>query len=166
MEIEKIRGLLARLFLSRISVRSAALPKRTVKTSTCRRNPAVRAVPLLAPPEVYPAFPRERKNGVVVRSGNKELKSISVKGGAVSLGGGRAPGVHGHPLGTYRLGPPGSIPPLTVSLRRGHERIASLPHERVSRLSQIKKRPSALKADEIPWLFFILSFRIISRKVF
>jgi hypothetical protein len=154
MKIEKIRGLLARLFLSRITVRSAAIPKRTAEIYTCRRTLAVRPLPLLGPPEVLSGFPKERKNGVVVRSGNKGLRSISVKGGAVRLLEGRVPGVHGHLLGRNRLGPPGSIAPLTVSLRRGCDRIAALPQERVSRLSQIKHRPSALRADEIPLALF------------
>ncbi len=154
MKIERIRSALARLFLSRITVRSAAVPERRAEIHSCRRALAVRPLPLLGGPQIFSGFPKERKNGVVVRSGNKELRSISVKGGEVRLLGGRAPGVHGHPLGTYRLGPPGSIAPLRVSHRRGYERIAALPQERASRLSQIRRRPSALRADEIPLALF------------
>lgn len=154
MEIEKIRSSLARLFLSRITVRSAAIPEITAKISTCRRNLAVRSVPLLPPPDVFSAVPKERKHGVVVRSGNKQLRNIFVKGGVVRLLQGKTPGVHGHLLGTNRMGPPGSIAPLSVSSRRGYDRMASLPQERVSRLSQIKHRPSALRTGEIPLALF------------
>ena len=154
MEIEKIRSLLAGLFLSRITVRSAVIPERAARISAPRRDLAVRSVQLISPPGVFPGFPKERKNGVAVRSGKKQLRKIFVKGGVVRLLEGKTPGVHGHLLGTNRMGPPGSIAPLSVSSGRGYDRIASLPHERESRLSQIKRRPSALRAGEIPLALF------------
>ncbi len=138
------------MFLSRISVRSLALPERPVEIFDLRRDPAVRSLPLLAPPEVLRVYPKERKYGVAVRSGNKKLASVSVRGGTGMLLQERTPGVHGHLLGRNRLDPPRRIPPLPVFLRRDLKRIAGLPHERISRLSQLKNRPAALAAHEIP----------------
>ena len=147
---EKIRRILARFFLSRLTVRSLTLPGRTVEIFGIRREPGAHSFPLLAAPEVLRIFPKERKTGVAVRSGNKELRRISVRGGAGMLLKEKIPGVHGHLLGRNRLDSPGRILPLSVFLRCDRDRIASLPHERTSRLSRLKIRPAALRADEIP----------------
>ena len=150
MATDKIRSLLARIFLSKVSVRTLAPAKIAAAILSLRRNSPVVTFPLLTPPEVLPISPGERKHGVVVHRGNKKFGKISVQGGTGTMLSGRNPGVHGHLLGRKRLSPPGRIVLLKVVLRKNRERAAALPQERISRLSQLKNRPAGLKGDEIP----------------